>query len=674
MWAIATRGEFYSAYTPYQAEASQGTLQLIYEYQSMMCALTGMEVSNASLYDGASALAEAALTAVRANRGSASRRMLVPRTVNPRYLQVAEAIAGNQGLVFETVDYDPRSGRTLGESLRRHDGQDLAALVIQQPNFFGVLEEVDELTDWARENKALVIAVVNPISLALLKAPGHWGRPIDGKQGADIVCGEGQPLGVPLSSGGPYFGFMTTRMQYVRQMPGRIVGRTLDTQGKPGFTLTLQAREQHIRRSKANSNICTNQGLTVTAATIYMSLLGAEGLGRVAERCISRTRALVAALCADARGSYGIHRAPVPRGGAHARPARGTRAGGAGVARHPRRSRFIGALSGIGPRAAGLRDRNQDRRGPCRICRGPVGTHANAAHAARRSVKDRDMQHSATPEPIIFEFGRPGRRALAQFPPAAEGGGTVSQEAARVAGAATSADLPAHMRRRSPPGLPDVSELQAVRHFTRLSQLNFSIDTHFYPLGSCTMKYNPKACNTYAMLPELLGRHPLAPESHSQGFLACMYELQEMLKAITGMQGVSLTPMAGAQGEFAGVAMIRAYHRARGDLARTEIIVPRGGARHQSGDRDHVRLHGAGNTLRCQRRRRHRRTARRGRPIHRRNHAHQSVDAGRVRTENRRRSRRSCTMRAACSTTTARTSTPFSARCGPATWVSTSST
>ncbi len=297
VWAIATRGEFYSAYTPYQAEASQGTLQLIYEYQSMICALTGMEVSNASLYDGASALAEACLMAVRANRAANSRRILVPRTVNPTYAQVAKSIAGNQDIVLEAVDFDRSAGRTLLESLRPYAGQDVTALVVQQPNFFGSLEEVDQLTDWAHQNKILLIAVVNPVSLAMLKPPRQWGERMEGNQGADIVCGEGQPLGVPLSSGGPYFGFMATRMQYVRQMPGRVVGRTVDTDGRPGFSLTLQAREQHIRRSKATSNICTNQGLMVTAATIYMSLLGAQGLERVASASMQRTAELVQALC-----------------------------------------------------------------------------------------------------------------------------------------------------------------------------------------------------------------------------------------------------------------------------------------------------------------------------------------------------------------------------------------
>jgi glycine dehydrogenase subunit 1 len=296
VWAIATRGEFYSAYTPYQAEASQGTLQLIYEYQSMMCALTGMEVSNASLYDGASALAEACLMAVRSNRASSSRRILMPRAVNPTYAQVAQAIAGNQDISFVPVDFDRSAGRTPLDALKPFSGQDFTALVLQQPNFFGSLEEVDALTDWAHDNKIMLIAVVNPTSLALLKPPGEWGGIIDGARGADIVCGEGQALGVPLSSGGPYFGFMATRMQYVRQMPGRIVGGTADVEGRPGFTLTLQAREQHIRRSKATSNICTNQGLMVTAATIYMSLLGPRGLEAVAQASMQRTYDLVSAL------------------------------------------------------------------------------------------------------------------------------------------------------------------------------------------------------------------------------------------------------------------------------------------------------------------------------------------------------------------------------------------
>jgi glycine dehydrogenase subunit 1 len=291
VWAIAARGEFYSAYTPYQAEASQGTLQLIYEFQSMIARLTAMEAANASMYDGASATAEASLMAVRANRKSKSARILVPTTLHPHYRRVAVAMASNQGLKFEELPYCTAEGITPAASLGKYDAEDLTALVIQQPNFFGRLEDVDALTDWAHARGALVIAVVNPTSLALLKPPGEWGA-----RGADIAVGEGQPLGVPLSSGGPYFGFMATRMDYVRQMPGRIVGRTLDVAGREGFTLTLQAREQHIRRAKATSNICTNQGLAVTAATIYMSLMGPQGLERTASAAHARTRELVSAL------------------------------------------------------------------------------------------------------------------------------------------------------------------------------------------------------------------------------------------------------------------------------------------------------------------------------------------------------------------------------------------
>ncbi len=290
VWAIATRGEFYSSYTPYQAEASQGTLQAIYEFQTMIASLTGMQVANASLYDGASAFAEALLMAVRIHRQSKSIRALVPRAVHPHYRAVARCITGAQGLRLEEVAYDPASGRTLVDALEPYAGEDIAAVVIQQPNFFGMLEDVDGLSEWARARGIAVVAIVNPISLALLKPPGEW------RGGADVVIGEGQPLGVPLSSGGPYFGFMATRMAHVRQMPGRIAGRTVDLGGREGFTLTLQAREQHIRRGRATSNICTNQGLMVTAATIYLSLMGPQGLLRVAQACHARTGELLEAL------------------------------------------------------------------------------------------------------------------------------------------------------------------------------------------------------------------------------------------------------------------------------------------------------------------------------------------------------------------------------------------
>ena len=291
VWQIAGRGEFYTAYTPYQAEASQGTLQTLYEFQTMIAALTAMEVANASLYDGASALAEAVLMAVRVHKQA--RRVLLPATVHPFWRRTVQNIVKHQHIELVTLPYDPNGGHTPLEGLAAYAGESFAALVIPQPNFFGRLEAVDELTDWAHRQDMAVIAAVNPVALGLLKPPGEWGE-----HGADITVGEGQPLGAPLASGGPYFGFMGCKQALVRQMPGRLAGRTVDTEGREGFTLTLQAREQHIRRGKATSNICTNQGLMVTAAAIHMALLGPDGVARTAAACHDNTRRLMDKLAA----------------------------------------------------------------------------------------------------------------------------------------------------------------------------------------------------------------------------------------------------------------------------------------------------------------------------------------------------------------------------------------
>ena len=295
VWDIASRGEFMTAYTPYQAEASQGTLQLIYEYQTMMCQLTAMDVANASMYDGASALSEAILMSVRCNKKVKTQTVLLLGAVHPNYLATSRTIVSHQNIELVSADFSSYNGTTTQAELSKFADTELAAVVIMQPNFFGQLEDVDMITNWAHAKNALVVAVVNPTSLALLEAPGNWGS--GDNVGADIVCGEGQPLGVPLASGGPYFGFLCCKQDLVRQMPGRIVGRTTDLDGNPGYVLTLQAREQHIRRSKATSNICTNQGLLVTAASIYMSLLGTEGLNRVARVCHDNTKYLADKLC-----------------------------------------------------------------------------------------------------------------------------------------------------------------------------------------------------------------------------------------------------------------------------------------------------------------------------------------------------------------------------------------
>jgi glycine dehydrogenase subunit 1 len=287
VWDIATRGEFMTCYTPYQAEASQGTLQLLYEYQTMMANLTGMEVSNASLYDGASALAEAILMAVRLHKSPTKGCVLIPKTVHPYYRATAKTLVEAQGINLIEVPLSS-DGHCDPKSLDDYQHLEIIAVVIPQTNFLGVVEEFDALTDWAHKKNALAIAVINPLALALFKEPGSWGT-----HGVDIACGELQPFGIPLSSGGPYAGFMCCKQQHIRQMPGRIIGATVDKEGKRGFTLTLQAREQHIRRAKATSNICTNQGLLVTAATIYMSVLGFEGLKRVAAQCHANATSLL---------------------------------------------------------------------------------------------------------------------------------------------------------------------------------------------------------------------------------------------------------------------------------------------------------------------------------------------------------------------------------------------
>ena len=268
---LAGRGEFFTAYTPYQAEASQGTLQATFEYQTLMTQLTGMEVSNASLYDGGSAVAEAMLMALTITKRSG--RIVVAGTVHPEYRAILQTFMTNLDPKLVTVAF--HDGRVDLNALEDAVNDETAAVVIQQPNFLGQLEDVERVVALAHRRGALAIVSVDPISLGLLKRPGHYG--------ADIVVGEGQSLGNPMTYGGPYLGIMTCREEFVRKMPGRIVGQTIDHAGKRCWTLTLQTREQHIRREKATSNICTNQGLLALRAGIYLATVGPQGLRQAAE-------------------------------------------------------------------------------------------------------------------------------------------------------------------------------------------------------------------------------------------------------------------------------------------------------------------------------------------------------------------------------------------------------
>lgn len=285
---LAGRSEFYTAYTPYQPELSQGTLQSIFEFQSLICQLTGMEVANASLYEGASAVAEAALMACRVKKGG---RVVVSRALHPHYRKVLSTyLAPLEGELLE-VPFD-EGGRTEQEGWRNALGEGAAAAIVQSPNFFGLVEDLKTLGEAARAGGALfIVAFSEALSLALLKPPGELG--------ADVVAGEGQSFGLPLSFGGPYLGLFATREKFMRQAPGRLVGETVDSQGRRGFVLALATREQHIRRERATSNICTNEGLCALRATIYLSALGKEGLRKLALLNLQRaayTRELISSL------------------------------------------------------------------------------------------------------------------------------------------------------------------------------------------------------------------------------------------------------------------------------------------------------------------------------------------------------------------------------------------
>jgi glycine dehydrogenase subunit 1 len=291
---VIGRAEFATAYTPYQPEVSQGTLQSIYEFQSMVCELTGMEVASASHYDGATATAEAALMACRLTRRD---RVAVSSAVGPQTRAVLRTYCSGPGIEVVEVGADLAdggSGLTPVEAAAAALDETVACLVVQEPNFFGGIEPMRELADAAHAAGAQLVVLVEPTSLAVLEAPGAYG--------ADIVTAEGQPLGIPLSFGGPYVGLMAARMASVRQMPGRLVGATRDAEGRKGYVLTLQAREQHIRREKAASNICTNQALCALAATAYLTAVGPEGLREVAELSMIQARHLAAALEAAGLG------------------------------------------------------------------------------------------------------------------------------------------------------------------------------------------------------------------------------------------------------------------------------------------------------------------------------------------------------------------------------------
>lgn len=282
--ALISRGDFATAYTPYQAEVSQGTLQSIYEFQTLISNLTGLEIANAGVYDGATALAEGALMACRVTRKD---KIIASATINQHYLRVLKTYLLNSGLQLEIIP--SQDGVTDVSALQSAIDDETAGVFVQHPNYYGILEPVKAIEAATREHPCLLGAVSYPISLGVLNSPGSWG--------ADMAVGDLQPLGIPLQFGGPYSGYICGKQKHVRQLPGRLVGRTTDDDGQTGYVLTLQTREQHIRRAKATSNICTNQALCALASTIYLSLMGPTGLRRAAEISVQRSHELQEALC-----------------------------------------------------------------------------------------------------------------------------------------------------------------------------------------------------------------------------------------------------------------------------------------------------------------------------------------------------------------------------------------
>ena len=283
---LSSRGEFVNPYTPYQPEISQGTLHVIFEFQTLICQVTGMDIANASLYDGASGAAEAVLMAHRLNKKT---KILITGTLHPQYKRVIRTYVKNLGIEIVEIGYNEKGGVDF-EDLKEKMNDDISAVVSQSPNFLGIIEDLKKISDMAHTAQALSIVVVSePVSLGLLEAPG--------KLGADIVTGEGQSFGLPLGFGGPYLGFMACAKEFIRQFPGRIAGQTKDVEGKRGFVLTLSTREQHIRRERATSNICTNQALCALRATIFLETIGREGLKELAWQNIQKANYALEKLC-----------------------------------------------------------------------------------------------------------------------------------------------------------------------------------------------------------------------------------------------------------------------------------------------------------------------------------------------------------------------------------------
>jgi len=503
---LISRSEFVTPYTPYQAEASQGTLEALFEFQSLICELTGMDVANSSMYDGASALVEAAIMATNI---TGRKEILVSASLHPAYKKVLETYLRNLNLEIREIEYDVKLGTVDLNWLKVKTNEYTAAVIVQNPNFFGCIEALKKIGEITHSQGALfIVSVLEPLSLAILEAPGKY---------ADIVTGEGQSFGNPLYFGGPHLGFFATKKKFAPRMPGRLVGINKNKNGKDTYTLVWQPREQHIRREKATSNICTNNALNAIAATIYLYLLGGKGLKKLAEENLKKAYYTQKMILANA----GLK----PKFSSSS----------------PFFNEFTLACNAESIKQKLLKDR---------IFAGITWKDSLLVAVTETKTK-KDINHFVEK---IASF--PLFKPIMSYPKIEY------------------LNFPSQYLRNSPLKIPNLSEPEVVRIFTRMSQRNFSVDTHFYPLGSCTMKYNPKMCERIAGLAGFKNIHPYQDKETVQGVLELGWKMEKALCEITGMDRFSLQPAAGAHGELLGMMIARAYHNERGDTARKKVVIP----------------------------------------------------------------------------------------------------
>ncbi len=506
--AVVTRPEFLTSYTPYQPEIAQGTLQVLFDFQTYMAELTGLEVSNASLYDGASAVAEAVLLALRVKKAESF--VYVSRGLHPEYRQTIQTYLNPQGHKIHEIGL--KGTETDLEQLKT-DLWPNAVVVVQYPNFLGTVEDLSAISKACKEKNAyLVVAVAEAMNLALLPSPGSLG--------ADVCAGSAQSFGNLLSFGGPHAGFLTARFEDIRQMPGRIVGETTDRNGKTGCVLTFQAREQHIRRERAASNVCTTQSLMANFASAWLYFKGGKG----AQQAAKDGAATAHALAGEIQRIPGFKIETV-------------RYANEFVVRPPS-SRFADFLAEWGLVAPYDLSNDYPEFKDCVL----------VACTELTSLEDMESFFSA-----CEEFSTKGHA------------GKVHQKPT---------ELPSWITVRKPAAIAEHPEVDLIRYYTALARKNFCIDNGFYPLGSCTMKYNPKVNEEIALADAWANLHPTQREDEVQGALQVIFELEHWLKEITGCHALTLQPAAGAHGELTALLMAKRYFADRGEHQRVNVIVP----------------------------------------------------------------------------------------------------